>query len=52
MPFVFLLSIALQIACAIHVVRSGRPLYWIWQRPRLSQAWLPKYQAMYAANTP
>ena len=30
MPFVFLLSIALQIACAIHVVRSGRPLYWIW----------------------
>ncbi|HET6555571.1 MAG TPA: tetratricopeptide repeat protein [Dyella sp.] len=30
MPFVLLLSIALQIACAIHVVRSGRPLYWIW----------------------
>jgi hypothetical protein len=30
MPFVFLLSIALQIACAVHVVRSGRPLYWIW----------------------
>ncbi|WP_266168226.1 tetratricopeptide repeat protein [Dyella subtropica] len=30
MPFVLLLSIALQVACAIHVVRSGRPLYWIW----------------------
>lgn len=30
MPFVLLLSIALQIACAVHVVRSGRPLYWIW----------------------
>lgn len=25
-----ILSIALQIACAVHVVRSGRPLYWIW----------------------
>lgn len=30
MPIIFLLSIALQAACAIHVVRSGRPLYWIW----------------------
>ncbi|TCV95826.1 hypothetical protein EC912_102171 [Luteibacter rhizovicinus] len=30
MPIVFLLSIGLQVACAIHVVRSGRPLYWIW----------------------
>ncbi|SFS13248.1 hypothetical protein SAMN05216570_2811 [Dyella sp. OK004] len=30
MPFVLLLSLALQVACAIHVVRSGRPLYWIW----------------------
>ena len=30
MSLVFLLSIALQIACAAHVVRSGRPLYWIW----------------------
>lgn len=30
MPLVFLLSAALQIACAVHVVRSGRPLYWIW----------------------
>ncbi|MHA6203296.1 tetratricopeptide repeat protein [Dyella soli] len=30
MPVVFLLSIALQVACAVHVVRSGRPLYWIW----------------------
>lgn len=26
----YLLSIALQIACAVHVVRSGRPMYWIW----------------------
>ena len=26
---VILLSIALQIACAVHVVRTGRPLYWI-----------------------
>lgn len=25
----FLLSIALQIACAVHVVRTGRPMYWI-----------------------
>ncbi|KHM98631.1 membrane protein, partial [Xanthomonas vesicatoria] len=24
-----LLSIVLQIACCVHVVRSGRPLYWI-----------------------
>jgi len=30
MPIIFLLSIALQVACAVHVVRSGRPLYWIW----------------------
>jgi len=30
MPILVLLSLALQIACAIHVVRSGRPLYWIW----------------------
>jgi len=30
MSLVFYLSIALQIACAAHVVRSGRPLYWIW----------------------
>jgi hypothetical protein len=30
MSLVFLLSIALQVACAVHVVRSGRPLYWIW----------------------
>lgn len=27
---VFLLSLVLQVACAVHVVRSGRPLYWIW----------------------
>ncbi len=26
---ILLLSIVLQIACAVHVVRSGRPLYWI-----------------------
>ena len=30
MPILVLVSIALQIACAVHVVRSGRPLYWIW----------------------
>jgi pentatricopeptide repeat protein len=30
MPLLLLVSIALQIACAVHVVRSGRPLYWIW----------------------
>ena len=30
MPLIVLVSIALQIACAIHVVRSGRQLYWIW----------------------
>ena len=30
MPFVVLLSLALQVGCAVHVVRSGRPLYWVW----------------------
>lgn len=30
MPIVFMLSLALQAACAVHVVRSGRPLYWLW----------------------
>lgn len=30
MSLVVLISLALQIACAVHVVRSGRPLYWIW----------------------
>lgn len=30
MPVVVLLSLALQVGCAVHVVRSGRPLYWIW----------------------
>ncbi len=30
MPIVLTLSVVLQIACAVHVVRSGRPLYWIW----------------------
>ena len=30
MPTFVALSLALQIACAVHVVRSGRPLYWIW----------------------
>jgi hypothetical protein len=30
MPILVLLSVALQIACAVHVVRSGRPLYWVW----------------------
>jgi hypothetical protein len=26
---VILLSIVLQIACCVHVVRTGRPLYWV-----------------------
>lgn len=30
MPILVVISIALQIACAVHVVRSGRPLYWVW----------------------
>ncbi|GAB3041793.1 MULTISPECIES: tetratricopeptide repeat protein [Oleiagrimonas] len=30
MPALFLVSLALQIACAVHVIRSGRSLYWIW----------------------
>jgi hypothetical protein len=30
MPILVVVSLALQIACAIHVVRSGRQLYWIW----------------------
>ncbi|HEX6834667.1 MAG TPA: tetratricopeptide repeat protein [Rudaea sp.] len=30
MPILLFVSIALQVACAVHVVRSGRPLYWIW----------------------
>lgn len=30
MPILVVLSLALQIACAVHVVRSGRQLYWIW----------------------
>ena len=30
MPVIVLVSIALQIACAVHVVRSGRQLYWLW----------------------
>lgn len=25
-----ILSVVLQIACAVHVVRTGRPMYWIW----------------------
>ena len=30
MPFLLLISVALQVACAVHVVRSGRPMYWLW----------------------
>lgn len=30
MPVVVLLSLALQVGCAVHVVRTGRPMYWIW----------------------
>jgi hypothetical protein len=29
-PILVFLSLALQIGCAVHVVRSGRQLYWIW----------------------
>jgi hypothetical protein len=29
-PILVLVSLALQIGCAVHVVRSGRQLYWIW----------------------
>ena len=29
-PIIVIVSIALQIACAIHVVRSGRQLFWLW----------------------
>jgi hypothetical protein len=30
MPILVLLSLGLQIACAIHVVRTGREQYWLW----------------------
>lgn len=30
MPLLVLLSLALQIACAVHVVRTGREQYWLW----------------------
>ena len=30
MSILLLISVALQIACAVHVVRSGRPMYWLW----------------------
>lgn len=30
MPFLLLISLALQIACAVHVVRTGREQYWLW----------------------
>lgn len=30
MPLFLILSIGLQIACAAHAVRTGRPYYWIW----------------------
>lgn len=30
MPLLLFASFALTILCAVHVVRSGRPLYWIW----------------------
>lgn len=26
---ILVLSILLQVGCAVHVVRTGRPLYWI-----------------------
>ncbi len=30
MPLLVLLSLALQIACAVHAVRTRREMYWIW----------------------
>jgi hypothetical protein len=30
MPLLVVLSLTLQIACAVHVVRTGRQYYWIW----------------------
>ena len=30
MSLIFIVSVLLQLGCAVHVVRSGRPLYWIW----------------------
>ena len=30
MPLLVILSLGLQIACAVHAVRTGRPYYWIW----------------------
>ena len=30
MPILVFVSLALQIACAVHAVRTGRPYYWIW----------------------
>jgi hypothetical protein len=30
MPYIFGLSIVLQIGCMIHAVRTGRPHWWIW----------------------
>jgi len=30
MPILVIVSVALQIACGVHVVRSGRQLYWLW----------------------
>jgi hypothetical protein len=29
-PLLFVLSLVLQIGCAVHVVRTGRQYYWIW----------------------
>lgn len=30
MPILFFLSVALQFACLVHMVRTGRPYWWIW----------------------
>ena len=30
MPILVLISLALQIACAVHAVRTGREQYWLW----------------------
>jgi len=30
MPFLIVLSVVLQFVCLVHMVRSGRPYWWIW----------------------
>jgi hypothetical protein len=30
MPLIFILSVALQFFCLVHMVRTGRPYWWLW----------------------